>query len=137
MGVWNLAFLFAAFIGSCVGFTPWLRAKTHVLDRGCIGNRGQVCQPRISMRLDDPHYSRRALMFKGVIMFHSVRVAASEPRGDANRPLTQEEMEEYQKLLMQKQRIISVIESNKKAFEKEFETHTPIFNDKNGTTYTR
>lgn len=53
------------------------------------------------------------------------KIAKSE---EDNRPLTDEEMEEYKKLLIEAERIKSVIDANKKAFLKEFDDQSQFKN---------
>lgn len=45
-----------------------------------------------------------------------------------NPPLTEEEMEEYKKLLIEAERIKSVIDANKKAFMRDFDDKTQFKN---------
>jgi len=51
---------------------------------------------------------------------------------EENRPLTPAEMEEYKKLLIEAERIKSVIDANKKSFLKEFDEQS---HSKNATTH--
>lgn len=93
--------------------------------------------PSMVLKGGDHDVTRRALMCKAATLLASLpatlctppHVAASEDRENVSampdpsdtRPLTPEEMEEYERLLIQKQKIINVVEANKKAFMDGFE----------------
>lgn len=85
-----------------------------------------ICVPRVTAVPTFVHYER-SLMLRGAaacatcIIARPARAVLAQLR---DKPLTQEEMAEYQDLLKQADRIQSVIEANKRAFLQDIETIT-------------
>lgn len=76
-----------------------------------------------------PIVSRRMILQNTAKCMTGIALVPTIVRGeDVNRPLTEEEMEEYKKLLIEAERIKSVIDANKKAFLKEFDDQSQFKN---------